>query len=425
MDLSSPKGTYDIIPDETDLTLMWRQSHLWHYVEKIFLKNATNFGFKEIRTPLFERTELFQRGVGESSDIVQKEMYTFEDKGGRSMTLRPEMTASVMRAFVEKGLQNQSLIHKLFYMGPMFRYDRPQAGRYRQFFQFGVEAIGSSAPEQDVEVIDMLFSICQHLGLKNLTLNINSVGDAESRANYCAALKDFLISKKDKLSKDSQIRLHLNTLRILDSKDPQDHEQLQGAPKLEDFLSDESKVHFNKVLQLLDLLKIPYFINPKLVRGLDYYNKTVFELTSGDIGSQNAIGGGGRYDGLMKSLGGADLPSVGFAIGIERILQTMINQHIEFPSKPVADLYIIALGDAANDYCFKLIHDLRKLSIIAEMDFSSKKLKDRLKIADQRGAKKVLIVGEEELKQDKAELKDMINRTSKEVTLSLIKENLV
>jgi histidyl-tRNA synthetase len=425
MDITSPKGTYDIIPDETDLSLMWRQSHLWHYVESVFLKNAKTFGFKEIRTPLFERTELFKRGVGEGSDIVQKEMYTFEDKGGRSMTLRPEMTASVMRAFVEKGLQNQSLIHKLFYLGPMFRYDRPQAGRYRQFFQFGVEAIGASGPEQDVEVIDLLYSICENLGLKNLTLHINSVGDAQSRADYSAALKNFLLPKKDKLSQDSQIRLDINPLRILDSKDPQDHEQLLGAPLVEDYLSQESKDHFAKVLKLLDDLKIPYFINPKLVRGLDYYNKTVFELTTGNIGSQNAIGGGGRYDGLMKSLGGLDLPSVGFAVGIERILQAMINQQIEFPSKPVPELFVIALGDMANDYCFKLTHELRKQSIIAEMDFSSKKLKDRLKIADQRGAKKVLIVGEEELKKGQAELKDMLNRTSKEVLLNEIKENLL
>lgn len=425
MDITTPKGTYDIIPDEVDPSLMWRQSYLWHYVETIFSKNAKNFGFDEIRTPLFERTELFKRGVGEGSDIVSKEMYTFDDKGGRSMTLRPEMTASVMRAFVEKSLHNISSVHKLFYIGPMFRYDRPQAGRYRQFFQFGVEAIGNACPEQDAEVIDLLFSICKDLGLNNLMLNINSVGDKESRANFSQALKEFLTPKKDKLSLDSQNRLLNNTLRILDSKDPKDHEALIGAPSLNDFLNEESKENFAKVLRLLDSLEIPYHINEKLVRGLDYYNKTVFELTTSSTGSQNAIGGGGRYDGLMKTLGGQDLPSVGFAIGIERILQAMIQQNVDLPAKPSADLYIIALGDLASNFAFKLTHDMRKASKIVEMDFSSKKLKDRLKIADQRRAKKVLIIGDDELKNNKAELKDMLLRTSQEVSLSSIKDSFL
>lgn len=424
MSISSPKGTYDILPSETDPSFLWREIHLWHYVESMIFKITKSFGFQEIRTPLFERTELFQRGVGESTDVVSKEMYTFEDKGGRSMSLRPEMTASVMRTFIEKNLHVQSPIHKLFYMGPMFRYDRPQAGRYRQFFQFGVEAIGNSSAEQDVEVIDMLYTLSKSLGLKDLTLHINSVGDVASRERFSNALREFLTPNASKLSKDSRTRLVTNPLRILDSKENCDHEQLVGSPTLDHYLSDESKSHFSEVLNLLEKLKIPYFVNPKLVRGLDYYNKTVFELTSGDLGAQNTIGGGGRYDGLMKTLGGPDLPSVGFALGIERLIQSCLAQNVSLPSKPAPSLFIIALGEAANEYCFKLVHELRMQDISSEMDYTSKKLKDKLRTADSRGAKYVLVVGEDELKNDRAELKDMHHRSSKQITLSTLLQEL-
>jgi histidyl-tRNA synthetase len=418
IDISCPKGTYDILPEIQDSNLSWRQTHLWHFLEEICEKNAKNFGFQEIRTPFFERTELFKRSVGESSDIVSKEMYTFEDKGNRSMTLRPEMTASVIRCFIELNLHQICPLHKFYYLGPMFRYDRPQAGRYRQFYQFGVEAIGDSSPELDSEMIDLLFSICKDLHLKNLTLNINSVGDIASREQYSNALKEYLLPKKNHLSSDSQARLHLNTLRILDSKDAQDQELLLEAPKLKNFLTDESNVHFERVLSLLKMLDIPYVINPKLVRGLDYYNKTVFELTSGEIGSQNAIGGGGRYDGLMKTLKGPDLPSVGFAIGLERILQAMIHQAVTMPSKSSSDIFIIPIGENALNYCFKLLHEMRANGIVAEIDYSNKKLKDRLKIADQKQVKKVLIIGEDELSNDKATIKDMIYRTTRDIKLS-------
>lgn len=424
MSLTLPKGTYDILPDEPDPALSWRESHLWHHLESIVFELSTCYGFKEIRTPLFERTELFQRGVGDSSDIVSKEMYTFEDKAGRSMSLRPEMTASVMRAFIEKQLHQHSPIHKLFYIGPMFRYDRPQAGRYRQFHQFGAEAIGPDSEEQDVEIIDYLYSFYSKLGLKNLKLHINSVGDAASREAFKEALQQFLTPVASKLSSDSQVRLKVNPLRILDSKDLDDQALLEGAPSLTDYLNDACKANLDKICQLLSKLDIPFCINAKLVRGLDYYNKTVFEITSGNLGAQNTIGAGGRYDGLLKTLGGPNLPAVGFATGIERVLQTLLAQHVELPAKSGPTLFIIALGSPAKEYSFSLLKQLRENKISAEMDYSDKKLKDKMRYADILKARYTLVIGENELNNHSAELKEMKSRTSKQISFSSLIQEL-
>lgn len=334
-------------------------------------------------------------------------MYTFKDKGDRSMSLRPEGTAPVIRAFIENQMHIASPIQKLFYIAPMFRYDRQQSGRYRQHHQFGAEAIGNDSPEQDVELIDLVYTLYRRLGLKNLTLYINSIGDTPSRKAYRDALLNYLRPYTKELSTDSQNRLEMNPLRILDSKDPNDRKIAEGAPSILDHLNEESRAHFEKVKKLLEQLNIPYQINSGLVRGLDYYNNTVFEIVAGELGAQNSIGGGGRYDGLIKQLGGPDLPSIGFGTGIERIIQTMINQKITLPNPARTTLFIIPLGDHAQEKCFTLLDSLRQKGISSQMDFSGRKLNKLMQYADQIQAKYVVVVGENELKTNKVELKEM------------------
>lgn len=415
-------GVFDILPkDKKDL---WRSSYLWHYVEEIMRKTAHAYGFHEIRTPLFERTELFKRGVGEETDIVGKEMYTFEDRGGRSMTLRPEGTAAAMRALIESQLLLDSPVQKIYYIAPMFRYERNQAGRYRQHHQFGVEAIGVGGPEQDVEVIDLIFTIFNRLGLKHLQVSLNSIGDPESRANYRAALVDYLQTHFERLSPDSKTRLEKNPLRILDSKDPGDKEITLGAPSVLDFLNGESKDHFEQVQKLLKELKIPYKLDKNLVRGLDYYNKTVFEVVAGELGAQNSITGGGRYDGLVKLLGGPDLPAFGFGAGIERILHTLLKQNITLPQPYNPLLFVITLGDAAKTAAFTLIHQLRQAGISAQMDFSGRKVGKLLQLADQLGAVYTTVLGDNELEKGRIELKKMDNGEKMEIPLSHLCEHL-
>jgi histidyl-tRNA synthetase len=401
-----PPGVFDITPHNQQEP--WKNSHLWSYVEHVIRETACDFGFQEIRTPLFERTELFQRSVGDTSDIVSKEMYTFQDKGGRSLSLRPEGTAPVIRSFIENQLAQAAPICKLFYIAPMFRYERAQAGRYRQHHQFGTEVIGGSGlPEQDVELIDLLWTLYSRLGLKNLTLFINSIGDTQSRLNFRQALKDYLEPHLQHLSPDSQTRFENNPLRILDSKDPRDQALVAEAPSILDFLSPDAKAHFEEVQQLLKMLNIPYKVNPLLVRGLDYYNKTVFEIVAGELGAQNSIGGGGRYDGLVQALGGSDLPSIGFGTGIERIIQTMLNQEVTLPNAPAPTLFLIALGAEAKQECFKLLHDLRHSGIAAQMDFSNRKLGKIMQYVDQIHATYVVVIGENEIAQQEIELKEM------------------
>ncbi len=415
MTISSAPGVFDILPLDTEE--QWRSSYLWNYIESIIRETARHFGYKEIRTPIFERTELFTRGVGESSDIVTKEMYTFNDKGDRSLTLRPEGTAPVIRAFLEHKMHTQSSIHKLFYIGPMFRYERAQAGRYRQHHQFGAEAIGISAPEQDVELIDLVYTVYQKLGLKNLQVYINSIGNPESRFVFRRSLQDYLKNYYDQLSMDSQRRFSSNPLRILDSKDPKDQEIVKNAPSILDFLDEESAAQFNSVKRLLNNLHIPYEVNPLLVRGLDYYNKTVFEITSGELGAQNSVGGGGRYDGLMKTLGGPDLPTIGFGTGLERILQAMLKQQVQAPLPPAPEIFLIPLGEDAKETCFSIVHQLRLLGIPSDMDLSGRKLGKVMQYANQIRTKYVVVIGDEELKNQEAELKDMLSGNNLKVPL--------
>lgn len=416
MTVTIPPGVFDIVPHDSKET--WRCSHLWNYVEGVIRQAAKEYGYQEIRTPVFERTELFQRSVGESSDIVSKEMYTFLDKGNRSMSLRPEGTAPAIRAFIEHQMYNHAPVHKLFYIAPMFRYERTQAGRYRQHHQFGAEAIGNAAPEQDVELIDLIYSIYQRLGLKNLAVCINSIGDPSSRIAFRTALQSYLHSFFDQLSPESQNRFETNPLRILDSKDPQDKKIIANAPSILDFLNDESQDHFNTVKTLLDALKIPYTINPLLVRGLDYYNKTVFEIVAGELGAQNSVAGGGRYDGLIKTLGGPDLPTMGFGAGLERIIQTMLKQHVPLPPPEAPVLFLAALGDNAKSRCFTLLHELRKKGIPVQMDFSGKKLNKVLQFADQIHAKYVTVIGEDELQTGEIEIKEMATGEKTKVILT-------
>ncbi|MGL5264374.1 MAG: histidine--tRNA ligase [Candidatus Rhabdochlamydia sp.] len=418
------KGTFDILPQEIKKEDLWKESHRWTYVEQILREAAMEYGFREIRTPIFERTELFERSVGESSDIISKEMYTFLDRKGRSLSLRPEGTASVVRAFISNHLYTTPGIHKFFYIGSMFRYERPQAGRYRQLHQFGVEAIGSIHPYQDVELIDLMHQIYQRLGLKDLCISINSVGDVSSRTAYRTALLEYLTPYKDQLSADSQIRLEKNVLRILDSKLEQDQKILKNAPLISEYLSKEAKEHFQIVLHELDQLKIPYQVEPKLVRGLDYYSNTVFEITSGQLGAQNAVGAGGRYDGLVADLGGPDLPATGFAIGIERLLQTMLKQEAAFPSPPKPDLFLIPMNAQAAQLAFKLITQLRHKNIAAQMDLTAKKIQYGLQLANLAQATAIAVIGDDEIASGTITCKKLATRESHTFSIQHLIDNL-
>lgn len=414
MKIQISKGTFDILPYGTEDT--WRLSSLWQYAEEIIRKTASDYGYREIRTPIYEKTELFCRGVGETSDIVTKEMFSFLDKGDRPISLRPEGTASVMRSFVENHLANLGSVHKLFYIGPMFRYERPQSGRYRQHHQFGVEAIGSSLPEQDAEVIDLLLQVYKKLGIKNLKVNLNSVGDLVSRANFRLALVDYLRPYFHDLSSDSQFRFEKNPLRILDSKDPKDKEIIAKAPSILNYLTPDSLHHFEELCRLLKLIDIPYIINDKIVRGLDYYSKTVFEVLTEDLGAQNTLGGGGRYDGLMASFDGPDLPSVGFGTGLERVLQVMMAQGVTPPELPHPLVYFIPLGDEARSQCFSFATACRRAQIPADVELNTKKIQTALQNASRHRATYCAIIGSEEIAKRTVQLKHLESRTTQEIS---------
>ncbi len=415
MNIPIPTGTFDILPE--DPKELWRCAHLWAYLEQVVRKHARSYGFDEICTPLFERTELFQRSVGEGTDIVSKEMYTFEDKGGRSLSLRPEGTASVIRAFVEKKLHTLSSIQRFFYVGPMFRYERPQSGRFRQHNQFGVEVIGSSLPELDAELIEMCYSLYQRLGLQNLTVYVNSLGEKDTRLKFRESLKEYLRPHLASLSPESQARFEQNPLRIFDSKDERDREIVKKAPTILEHLSQEASEHFAAVCRVLDHLKIPYQVNSNLVRGLDYYTKTVFEITAGELGAQNTIGAGGRYDGLIKELGGPDLPSIGFATGLERIIQTCLRQEAPVPSRKRPDVYVIPLGQEALFTCFTLVKELRKRGIVCLQDMSGKKLKAAMACANDMKAEFTIVLGEREIQEGICELKEMDSGITTKISL--------
>lgn len=413
MSVAVPKGVFDIWPQSAE---PWKDSALWQHVENICREIAGLYGLSEVRTPIFERTELFNRSVGEETDIVGKEMYTFEDKGGRSMSLRPEGTAPVVRALLNSGVQTGDFF-KFYYLGPMFRYERQQAGRYRQHHQFGAEIIGDPSPERDAELIDLLFSLFKRLGLRNLNLMINSVGDQESRETYRTALKHHLSSKLEQLSPDSQRRFDTNPLRILDSKDPRDQEILIDVPSIFDFLSPPCRDHFSGVQQALQTLEIPFSVNSRLVRGIDYYTGTVFEITAGELGAQNSLGGGGRYDELVAQLGGPVLPALGFGAGLERIIQTMIGQQVQ-PSRTASiRLLLVPMGYQARRYCFELTKRFRTLGIACDLELMERKLKVILRRADSQAIPFAVLIGDRELETGMCELKDMATHTSKTIRL--------
>ncbi|MBB64900.1 MAG: histidine--tRNA ligase [Waddliaceae bacterium] len=407
MKYTIPKGTFDIVPQAQNEKERWKDSGLWQKIEELIRNTVSSYGFQEIRTPVFEQSSLFHRSVGEATDIISKEMYEFEDRGGRSICLRPEGTAPVMRAYVERAMHHHSPVSKLFYIGPMFRYERPQAGRFRQHHQFGAEAIGVASAEQDVEIIDLLYTVYSRIGLQNLSVQINSIGDHKSRKLYREALTSYLKPHLNSLSEDSQRRLEQNPLRILDSKNPSDKEILTGAPSILDFLGPESKDRFELVKTRLTQLGIPFTVVPSLVRGLDYYNETVFEIVSGELGAQNSIGGGGRYDGLIKTLGGPDLPAVGFGTGLERILQTALGQNVAFTPTPGPIVFFIPLGVNALTHCVSLLHQLREENLHVEMDYSGRKLGKVMSYADNINSQYVAVVGDQEIANNSIELKHM------------------
>ncbi len=416
MAIPSPTGVFDILPIVPNDP--WRAVHLWQHVEGVCRQLASDYGFSEIRTPMFERAELFLRSIGDETDVVSKEMYIFEDRGGRHLALRPEGTASVIRALVAEGVFTPVHALRYFYIGPMFRYDRPQAGRFRQFHQFGVEVFGVGAPEQDVELIAMMMQLYDRLGIPHLKAYINSLGDPVCRATFREALIKYLSGHFSAMSEDSQRRFDKNPLRILDSKDHGDQEVVAGAPSILDFLSTADAAHFQRVQELLTSLQIPFEVSPLLVRGLDYYQSTVFEVTSGKLGSQNTVGGGGRYDGLLKQLGGPDLPSIGYACGMERIINLILKEGVgDTVVAPSLTLVILPLDEKARTKALLLAEALRQKSVRTLVDFSGKKIKQSISAAAEAGGKWLLVLGERELETGKGSLKYLADGSQTEVAL--------
>ncbi len=410
---TAPKGTADILPAE---------SYKWQYAERVIRKICQSYGFDEIRTPVFEHTEVFERGVGDTTDIVTKEMYTFNDKGGRSITLRPEGTAGIVRAFIENGLFNDALPAKLFYIINCFRYEKPQKGRLRQFSQFGIELFGASDPLADAVVISLPVAIFKELGIKDIKLNINSIGCTTCRTEYRKALIEYFEAQKDGLCQTCNERLYKNPMRILDCKSEQCQNISRNAPLITDYLCDDCRQHFLKVQQYLDMMGIEYIVNSRIVRGLDYYNRTVFEFISDNIGAQGAVCAGGRYDGLTEQLGGPQCPGIGFAMGLERIMLLLDDSTVQ---KPQPDIYIAALGERAKSYCAKLMLRLISDGVMAECDIMGRGLKAQMKYADKRGAKTCLVIGDDELDKGYAVLRSMNSSNSLEVELETLSHSQI
>lgn len=416
--INIPRGTQDILP---------KDSYKWQYIENKLHELMKIYNYKEIRTPIFESTDLFSRGVGDSTDVVQKEMYTFKDKGDRSLTLRPECTASVVRSFIENKMQgNANQPVKLYYTGPMFRYERKQKGRYRQFVQFGVEAIGSENPAIDVEIIAMLVHIYQSFGLKNLKLVINSIGDAESRADYSKALQEHFEPVIDTFCQDCQNRLYTNPMRILDCKVDRDKEAVKNAPKITEYLNDYSKSYFEEVKTLLDEIGIEYEIDSNLVRGLDYYTHTAFEVMSNaeGFGAITTLCGGGRYNGLLELLDGPKETGIGFALSIERLLLALEAEGIEIEQEDSIDLFIATMGEQADHYSVELLNKLRLAGISCDKDYLSRKLKGQMKQADRLNATYTIVIGEDELQKEQVEVKNMKTGESEPVAFSVLENYL-
>jgi histidyl-tRNA synthetase len=415
MKFQRPKGTKDILP---------RDIAKWHYVEKTIREVMNLYNFFEIRTPTFELTELFTRGVGSETDIVGKEMYTFVDKGGNSITLKPEMTAPVARAYVENGLQAEAPLQKLFYISNMFRYEKPQEGRYREHTQFGAEILGTDDVNSDIEIILLAQEVYNRCGINNFKVKINSIGKLEERKNYVELLKSYLSKHVNDLSNDSKRRLENNPLRILDSKDKKDIEIVNAAPKILEHLDTESRNRFDKVVDGLNMLGVSCEIDFKLVRGLDYYTDTTFEFVSQDLGSQDAIGGGGRYDGLVETVGGKPTPGIGFASGIERVIMVAERNNFKFPDLTPLKIYLVALTAEAKETASVLCLELRKNGIKSEMDFIGKSLKAQMREANKQNAGYVYIIGDSELQNGKGILKKMSDGSQKDVPFGKLKEIL-
>lgn len=409
--ISKAKGTYDVLPYE---------SHKWHTLEQKARQICVLFGYQEIRTPIFEYKEVFHR-QNEQSDMVTKETYNFMDKGDRELTLRPEGTAGVIRSFVENKLYVETPLNKLYYIGPNFRYERPQKGRFRQFSQFGVEAIGSNDPALDAEVIGLAYAFIQKLGLKGVRVRINTLGDNESRSAFKQALKTHFEPHVDTLCEDCKQRIDKNPLRILDCKIDGNHQAVLKAPTTQDYLNDFSKTYFQSVLNFLDVANIDYEIAPKLVRGLDYYTHTVFEIEA-DIegfGAQNVLGGGGRYQSLVKELGGPDLPGIGFAFGMERLIIAMESENIAFEQDPITDIFFIATDSNARTQALKLLFEARNQNMVADMDFVSTSFKAQLKAGLKKNAKYLGIIGETELQNKTISLKNTQTQQQEEIPLKI------
>ncbi|MCC3647551.1 MAG: histidine--tRNA ligase [Bacillota bacterium] len=411
MSIRIPRGTQDILPGEVEK---------WQLIEEKARELCEKFQYREIRTPIFEHTELFLRSVGDTTDIVQKEMYTFEDRGGRSLTLRPEGTASTVRSFVEHKMHGDaSQPVKLYYMGPMFRYERPQAGRFRQFVQFGVEAIGSADPAIDAEVIALAMSLYKSMGLQKLKLIVNSLGDKESRSAHREALVNHFKPRIGEFCQDCQNRLEKNPMRILDCKQDREHELMKSAPSIIDYLNDYSKAYFEKVQKYLKNLDIDFTVDPNLVRGLDYYNHTAFEIMSDSegFGAITTLCGGGRYNGLTEEIGGPEAPGIGFALSIERFIAALEAEKVDLPLVKSIDCYLVSLGEEAKDYTVGLLQKLRLAGYSAERDYLDRKIKAQFKAADRSNAKFVAVLGEDELKANKINVKSMESGEQTEVEL--------
>ncbi len=402
------KGTNDILPSD---------SYKWQFVEGKMLDVARMFGFEEIRVPVFEHTEVFKRSVGDTTDVVQKEMYTFDDKGGRSITLRPELTAGVVRSSIEKGLVNGALPLKVCYIGGCYRYEKPQAGRLREFHQFGVECFGAANPGADAEVIMLAKQVLDNVGIEKISLEINSIGCPECRKNYSAALKKYFSDNIDRLCETCKDRLDRNPMRILDCKSPVCSELAENAPVVIDYLCDDCKEHFEGVKKHLDAAGVKYTVNPQIVRGLDYYTRTVFEFVSGDIGAQSTVCGGGRYDGLVTQMGGPTVAGLGFGMGIERLMLVLESQKTELPKATNCDLYIATMGEKASLKATELCYNLRNDGFKAQTDVVGRGLKAQMKYADKIGATYTMVLGDSELENNKARLKNM--QSGEEITVKL------
>lgn len=403
------KGTRDVLPAEV---------HRQQYIEATCISTAENFGYKEMRTPVFEHTELFQRGVGDTTDVVQKEMYTFDDKGGRSITLRPEGTAGAARAFLESGMANETLPQKICYLTSCYRYEKPQAGRLREFHQFGVECFGAVSPLADAEIIALAKNLFDTLGVTDLHLEINSIGCPVCRAQYQQALKDYFTAYYEELCGTCKERLERNPMRLLDCKSPQDKALAEKAPVVLDYLCEECRTHFESVKQYLDAMQIAYTVNPQIVRGLDYYTKTVFEFVSDSIGAQGTVCGGGRYDGLIEELGGQKTPSLGFGMGLERLLLVMEAQGCDFPAANTPDLFIAVMGEEAKLKAVEIAQDMRAEGFAVVYDLNERGLRAQMKYADKLGAKFHVVLGADEIEKHVAMLKNMATGESREIDLT-------